>query len=83
MSALSKRLEVTMEKYAPEGFDPASDDMTIPFAMQLVERDAELARMRAVVEAAQQWRRGGLSARRLLDAVDAYEHSMLSLTKGT
>jgi hypothetical protein len=40
-----KRFEAAMEKYAPEGFDPASDDMTVQLAMQLVEKDAEIARL--------------------------------------
>lgn len=45
----TQRIEAAMEKYAPTGYDPASDDCTIPFAMELVEKDAEIARLRAVL----------------------------------
>lgn len=45
------RIEAAMEKYAPEGFDPASDDLTIPFAQQLVEKDEENARLRSALSA--------------------------------
>jgi hypothetical protein len=37
-----QRLERAMEKYAPAGYDPASDDLTIPFAMELVEKDRKI-----------------------------------------
>lgn len=32
-------LEATMERHAPSGFDPASDDMTVEFAIKLIEQD--------------------------------------------
>lgn len=40
-----KHLEATMERNAPKGYDPASDDMTIPFAMKLAEQDKKIAAM--------------------------------------
>lgn len=40
------RIERAMEKYAPSGYDPASDDLTIPFAMELVEKDRQIAALR-------------------------------------
>jgi len=41
-----RRLEQAREKYAPAGYDPASDDLTIPFAMELVEKDRQIAALR-------------------------------------
>lgn len=34
-----------MERHAPAGYDPAGDDMTVPFAIKLVEQDAKIDRM--------------------------------------
>ena len=47
MSDVTERIEEVMEKYAPSGYDPASDDMTIPFAIELVEKDAVIEQMAA------------------------------------
>jgi hypothetical protein len=52
MSETTERLEAAMEKYAPSGYDPASDDLTIPFAMELIEKDREIERLRAALEKA-------------------------------
>jgi hypothetical protein len=49
MSETTERLEAAMEKYAPPGYDPASDDLTIPFAMELIEKDREIERLRAAL----------------------------------
>lgn len=38
----------TVEKYAPPGFD-SDDDMTIEFAIQLVEKDREVERLRGLL----------------------------------
>ena len=38
-------LAATRKKHAPAGFDPASDDMTIQFAVKLAENDAEIERL--------------------------------------
>ena len=40
-------LAAALEKHAPAGFDPASDDMTVQFAVKLAEKDAEIERLRA------------------------------------
>lgn len=48
-------LEPTMERYAPSGYDPASDDMTIPFAIELVEKDAEIRVLRDFVDWVETW----------------------------
>lgn len=60
MSETTARIEAAMEKYAPEGFDPASDDMTIQFAIQLVEKDRENAKLRKALEVCLGHLTGGL-----------------------
>jgi len=42
-------LQATMERHAPKGYDPAGDDMTIPFAIKLAEQDTEIAKLRAAL----------------------------------
>lgn len=51
MSELSKRVEAALEQHAPVGFDPASDDMTVQFAIKLAEQDAEIERLKPYVDA--------------------------------
>ena len=46
----TQRIEAAMEKYAPTGYDPASDDCTIPFAMELVEKDNEIGKLRTALQ---------------------------------
>ena len=46
----AKELEATMERHAPAGYDPASDDMTIPFAVKLAEQDEKIERLRAALQ---------------------------------
>lgn len=41
--AVVERIEQAMERYAPAGYDPSTDDMTIPFAMELAEKDRTIA----------------------------------------
>lgn len=48
MTITPEEIEATCEKYAPEGYDPACDDMTIPFAMELVRKDAKIYRLSSV-----------------------------------
>jgi hypothetical protein len=50
--AEAKKMEAVLERYAPAGYDPAADDMTIPFAIKLVEKDNEIAKLRAGLERA-------------------------------
>lgn len=45
--AQAKALQAVMERHAPEGYDPASDDMTLPFAMKLAEQDEKIVRLEA------------------------------------
>lgn len=42
---MTSALTAVVEKHAPVGFDPASDDMTVQFAVKLVEKDAEIERL--------------------------------------
>lgn len=35
-----------LERYAPEGCDHVTDDMTVQFALQLAEKDREIERLR-------------------------------------
>lgn len=44
-----KHLKETIERHAPDGFDPESDDMTVEFAIKLAEQDREIARLRAAL----------------------------------
>lgn len=39
----ARRLQEIMERHAPEGFDPAWDDMTVEFAIKLGEQDEQIA----------------------------------------
>lgn len=41
-----ERTARALHKHAPDGYDPASDDMTVKFAIDLAEQDAEIARLR-------------------------------------
>lgn len=43
------RVAEALEKNTPTGFDPASDDMTVTFAIQLAEKDIEIRRLRAAI----------------------------------
>ena len=45
-----KELEATMERHAPAGYDPAADDMTVPFAIKLAEQDETIARLRKALK---------------------------------
>jgi hypothetical protein len=44
-----KELEAVMERHTPAGYDPAGDDMTIPFAVKLAEQDKLIAQMRELL----------------------------------
>lgn len=40
-----KHIMRIVEKYALPPYDPNSDDMTVPFAIELAEKDREIARL--------------------------------------
>lgn len=50
MTTLDNDLHATVERYAPSGYDPASDDMTVPFAAKLAEQDVRIAEMKAAAD---------------------------------
>lgn len=49
---LTARIEQVMERYAPTGYDPASDDMTIPFAIKLAEQSERIANLEKAMRSA-------------------------------
>ena len=42
----------TIEAHAPTGYDPGSDDFTVPFAIKLAEQDVLIARLRDLLASA-------------------------------
>lgn len=38
-----------LEKYAPPSYDSVTDDMTVPFAIMLAEKDRRIERLRAAL----------------------------------
>jgi hypothetical protein len=42
-----ERVAKSLNMHAPDNFDPATDDMTVEFAVKLSEQDAEIASLRA------------------------------------
>lgn len=44
-----QEIMAAIEKHAPSGYEPSTDDMTVPFAIKLAEQDAEIERLRAAI----------------------------------
>lgn len=50
MDVSAAELEAIMERHAPAGYDPAADDMTVPFAIKLAEQDAKIERLQKALD---------------------------------